>query len=234
MEQTTRGTFRVLESTRGDDEWLLLDVESGDPTYVPATGYEGELAETAASLEPGNRVEADLGWTDGRARFVALAVVTATRFHFVRTTEPLFEAAQRCWRDAVEHGEGMNSRVTYGTDGEPNGVVYTFAEQPGQRDLFEEFRDGGKPLEPLLVRAAGGRDALDGDGEGDADERDAPADTDHPDPPFETFVLVHPEHPFVTVYIVFDPAGFLAETVRDTYLEDIDTGSGSGGLADRL
>jgi hypothetical protein len=236
MEQTTQGTFRVLESTRADDEWLLLDVESGDPTYVPATGYDGDLAETAMNLEPGNRVDAELGWSDGQARFVALSVVTATRFYFVRTTEPLFEAAQRCWRDAVEHGEGMNSRVTYGTDGEPNGVVYTFAEQPGQRDLFEELRDGGKPLEPLLVRAAGGRDALDGGGEGDADESD-PADTAHPDPPFETFVLAHPEHPFVTVYIVFDPAGFLAETVRDTYLDDTDDtddATGSGGLADRL
>jgi hypothetical protein len=226
MEQTTRGTFRLLESTREADEWLLLDVESGDPTYVPATGYEGDLAETVASLEPGNRVDADLAWTDGQARFAALAVVTATRFHFFRTTEPLFEAAQRCWRDAVEHGAGMNSRVTYDTDGEPNGVVYTFAEQPGQRDLFEEFRDGGKPLEPLLVRAAGGRESL--EGEADAGDDESPA------PPFETFVLAHPEHPFVTVYIVFDPDGFLAETVRDTYLEDTDTGNSSGGLADRL
>ncbi|WP_255198475.1 DUF6663 family protein [Halorarius litoreus] len=224
MEQTTAGTFRVLASTRGDDEWLLLDVESGDPTYVPATGYEGALAETAADLEAGNRVDAELAWSDGQARFAALTITAPTRFYFIRTTETLFEAAKRCWNDAVEEGSGMNSRVTYGTDSEPNGIVYTFAEQPGQRDLFEEFRDGVKPLEPLLVRAAGGREAYDTD--------------DGPEPPFETFVLSHPDHPFVTVYIVLDPDGFLAETVRDTYLD----GDGSahddeddvGGLADRL
>ncbi|WP_255151382.1 DUF6663 family protein [Halorarius halobius] len=214
MEQTTEGTFRVLASTRRDDEWLLLDVESGDPTYVPATGYDGALAERVAELEPGNRVEATLSWTDGDARFADLTRVSESRVHFVRTTEPLFEAAERCWRDAREQNAGMNSRVTHGTDGEPNGVVYTFAEQPGEQDLFEEFRDGVKPLEPLLVRAAGGRDG----------------GADAPDPPFETFVLAHPDQPFVTVYIVLDPDGYLAETVRDTYLDEV----GSGGLADRL
>lgn len=224
MEQTTRGTFRALASTREADEWLLVDVESGDPTYVPGSGYEGDLAEAVADLEPGNRVEATLAWDDGEARFADLAVQTRTRVRFVRTTEPLFEAATRCWNDAVEQGSGMNSRVTVGTDGEPNGVVYTFAEQAGSRDLFEEFRDGVKPLEPLLVRAAGGREevAERGGEEGDGAE-----------PPFETFVVAHPDHPFVTVYIVLDPEGFLAETVRDTYLAGSDADE-PGGLADRL
>ncbi|MFC7176561.1 DUF6663 family protein [Halosegnis marinus] len=150
MEQTTTGTYRVLPG-RDDDEWLLLDVESGDPTYVP----RGD----APDLAVGNRVRADLAWRDGDPRVESAAVTDATRFRFVRTTETMFEAATRCWEGAVESGSGMNSRVTYGTDGDPNGVVYTFAKQPGQRDLFEEFRDGVKPLEPLLVRAAGGREA---------------------------------------------------------------------------
>lgn len=224
MEQTTTGIFRVLASTRDSAEWLLLDVENGDPTYVPAAGYDGELADAVAALEPGNRVRATLAWDDGTPRFADLVVETDTRVQFVRTTQPLFEAAKRCWNEAVETGAAMNSRVTRGTDGEPNGVVYVFAAQPGRRDLFEEFRDGVKPLEPLLDRALEGAE-----------------------PPLETFVLEHPEHPFVTVYVVLDPDGFLAETVRDTFLdgdedsvgggdgEDGGSGAGEGGgLADRL
>lgn len=210
MEQTTAGRYRVLESTRNRDEWLLLDAESGDPTYVPSTGYDGAVADAVDALKPGNQISATLAWDDGTARFAELSVDDATRFWFARTEETLFEAAKRCWNDAVETGAAMNSRVTHDTDGEPNGVVYVFAAQPGQRDLYEEFRDGVKPLEPLLARTA-----------------------DAADPPFETFVLVHSDHPFVTVYIVLDPDGFLAETVRDTYFEEADTGTG-GGLADRL
>lgn len=224
MEQTTAGTFRTLASTRDSAEWLLLDVESGEPTYVPASGYDGELADAVAALEPGNRVRATLTWDDGTPRFAGLEVETATRVHFVRTTAPLFEAAKRCWNQAVETGAAMNSRVTRGTDGEPNGVAYVFAAQRGRRDLFGEFRDGVKPLEPLLDRALAGAE-----------------------PPLETFVLEHPDHSFVTVYVVLDPDGFLAETVRDTYLdggeepvgdndgEDGGSGAGDGGgLADRL
>lgn len=216
MRQTTEGEFRVHPSTRAADEWLLLDVEDADPTYVPADGYEGDLAETVAALEPGNRIRAELAWDEGDARFADLTVETTTRFRFVRTGEPLFRAAKRCWEEAEERGAAMNSRITRGTGGEPKGVVYTFARQPGQRDLFDEFRDGVKPLEPLLERAREGAD-----------------------PPFETFVVDHPDHPFVTVFIVLDPDGYLASTVRDTYLEgagdaDADEPTGGGGLADRL
>ncbi|PSQ35543.1 hypothetical protein BRD11_02490, partial [Halobacteriales archaeon SW_12_69_24] len=93
-------------------------------------------------------------------------------------------------------GEPMNSRVTYGTDNEPNGVVYTFADQPGSRDLLAEFRDGGKPLEPLVDRAARSEDV---------------------EPPFSVYVI-EPEEPFLVVYIVLEPDGLLDETVADTYL----------------
>jgi len=241
MEQTTTGSYRVLPG-RDDDEWLLLDVERGDPTYVPRTpGSDdratGDRADTTA-LAPGNRVDATLEWVDGDPHVASYEVVDATRFRFARTTEPMFEAATRCWTDAVERDSGMNSRVTYGTDGEPNGVVYTFAKQPGQRDLFAEFRDGVKPLEPLLVRAAGGREAYDaatGSAKAASDDSTSAegAPDDAPTPPFETFVVDAVDEPFVAVYIVLDPDGFLAETVRDTYL-DAETEGASGGLADRL
>jgi hypothetical protein len=187
---TTEGVYRVLESTRDEDErdgeeWLLLDVETGDPTYV----RRGDLDAAA-----GNRVRATITWPDGEPRVEESGVLTDTRFAFTRTREPLFEDANACWRDAQEAGEAMASRVTHGTDGGPNGVVYTFAEQPGSRDLYEEFRDGGKPLDPLLARLA-----------------------ESVDPPFEAFVIDHTGEPFVLVLLAFERDGLLAGTVRETY-----------------
>ena len=187
---TTEGVYRVLESTRDEDErdgeeWLLLDVETGDPTYVP----RGDLDAVA-----GNRVRATITWPDGDPQVEEHEVLTDTRFAFTRTREPLFEDAHACWRDAEEAGEAMASRVTHGTDGEPNGVVYAFAEQPGSRDLYEEFRDGGKPLDPLLARLA-----------------------ESVDPPFEAFVIDHTGEPFVLVLLAFERDGLLAGTVRETY-----------------
>ena len=187
---TTEGVYRVLESTRSEDErdgeeWLLLDVETGDPTYVPR-----EDLDAAA----GNRVRATLVWPEGDPRVEEYEVAADTRFAFTRTREPLFQDAHACWRDAREAGEPMASRVTHGNDGDPNGVVYTFAEQPGSRDLYEEFRDGGRPLEPLLARLA-----------------------ESVDPPFEAFVVDHTDEPFVFVLLAFERDGLLAGTVRETY-----------------
>lgn len=187
MTPRTDGPFRVLPG-RTDDERLLLDVESADPTYVDR--------EALPDVAVGNRVDADLSFSEGEPIVESATVETETAFRFVRTHEPVFEAARNCFEAARAEGEAMNSRVTYGTDGDPNGVVYTFAEQPGSRDLFEEFRDGGKPLEPLVDRAARSEGA---------------------DPPFSVWVL-DPEEPFVLVYIVLDPDGILEETMRDTYL----------------
>lgn len=187
MNPTTTGTYRVLASTRAADEWLFLDAESGDPTYVPDDALpDGDLAE-------GNRVRATVAWEGEEPRVEDLTVETRTRFRFGRTDAGLFEAAVDCWHD--RGGDPMNSRVTYSNDRDPVGVVYTFAAQPGERDLFAEFRDGVKPLEPLVRKAAEGRD-----------------------PPFEVFVLDPLPREFVVVYIVFDPDGVLARTVRDTYL----------------
>jgi len=183
----TDGPFRVLPG-RTDDEWLLLEAKSADPTYIDRAA----LPDVAV----GNRVDADLSFEDGEPVIESPVVESETTFRFVRTDEPVFEAAQNCFEAARAEGEAMNSRVTYSTDNEPNGVVYTFAEQPGSRDLFEEFRDGGKPLEPLVDRAAHPEDA---------------------DPPFSVWVL-DPEASFVLVYIVLDPDGILEETMRDAYL----------------
>ena len=187
---TTEGVYRVLESTRGEDErddeeWLLLDVETADPTYVPRADLDAAA---------GNRIRARLVWPDGDPRVEEAEVLTDTRFAFTRTREPLFQDARACWRDAEAAGEAMASRVTRGTDGEPNGVVYAFAEQPGSRDLYEEFRDGGKPLDPLLARLA-----------------------ESVEPPFEAFVVDHTDEPFVVVLLAFERDGLLAGTVRETY-----------------
>jgi hypothetical protein len=186
-EQTTEGKYRVLESTREREEWLLLDVADADPTYVPK-------GEAAGSLEPGNRVRAELVWADGDPQFADFEVLEATTFAFTRTREDLFGDAHGAFRDARDAGEAMGSRVLVGQAGAPVGVVYTFADQPGQRDLFEEFRDGVKPLEPLLVRLA-------------EDEN----------PPFAGFVVDHVEEPFLAVVLAFDHEGMLAQTVRETY-----------------
>ena len=193
-EQTTEGAYRVLESTREREEWLLLDVETAAPTYVAREGYDEPLQSAVEGLEPGNRVHAELVWVDGDPRFAAVEVREETTFAFTRTREDLFGDAHGAWRDAEEAGQPMGSRVLIGQAGEPVGVVYAFAKQPGQRDLFEEFRDGVKPLEPLLERLA------------EAEE-----------PPFAAFVLDHHDQPFVAVTLAFEPDGMLARTVRETY-----------------
>lgn len=199
--------LRVLDSTRAADEFLLLDPETADPTYVARTGYDDPLAERVASVEAGNLVECAVDWTDERPRFADCEVVERTRFAFTRDVTNLFEAAVECWREAEYAGEAMNSRLTRGTDGDVNGVCYVFADQRGRRDLFEEFRDGTKPLDPLLA-------AVDG-----------------ADPPYEVFVLDPADHPFVVVYIALERGGLLARTVRETYGLDGD-GEGSEDSGD--
>lgn len=185
--------YRVLDSTRAADEFLLLDPETADPTYVAREGYEGTLADRVAAVEAGNLVAAEIDWSGERPRFADCEVVERTRFAFARGVTNLFEAAVECWREAEYAGEAMNARLTRGTDGDVNGVCYVFADQPGSRDLFEEFRDGTKPLDPLLARVEGA------------------------DPPYELFVLDPADHPFVVAYIALDRGGLLARTVRETY-----------------
>ncbi|ELZ87663.1 hypothetical protein C453_04899 [Haloferax elongans ATCC BAA-1513] len=216
MEVTTAGQFRVYRSPRDRDETLLLerpddDVDWSDPstateaeeafspTYVPSDGYEGELAETVAALEPGHVVDATLAWDDGDPRFASLDILDETRFRFVGATTGLFDAAKETWRSVQDAGEAMGSRVTYSTERDPNAVLYVFAKQSGARDLFEEFRDGVLPLDPLVGRV---------------DEQ-----ADAPDAPREVFVMRPLDESFVLVAIAFDKAGLFARTMRETYCE---------------
>lgn len=193
MIATTDGRFRVLDSPRGDEEQLFLDIEEFDPTYVPLSGH-GNLEEQVAGLQPGYLVDATLSWKDDEPTVTDLAVIKRTLFTFADSVTGLFEAAQETWEAAVADGEAMRSRITHSTDGDPNGALYVFAEQPGAQDLFSEFADGQRPLEPLLARV------------------NESNDDDH-----EVFVLRPAGDPFVVVYIVFEKTGFLADTVRDTY-----------------
>lgn len=193
MTPTTTGRFRVLDSPSGDDEWLLLDVESFDPTYVPRSGHDAVDGQVD-DLRPGYLIDATLAWDDDEPAVTELRVVKRTLFEFADGVTGLFEAAQETWQAALAEGDGMRSRITRSTDNEPNGALYVFADQPGAQDLLAEFADGQRPLEPLLERV------------------NESHDDDH-----EVFVLRPAEEPFVVVYIVFEKAGMLADTVRDTY-----------------
>ena len=186
MQPTTTGRYRVLESPRDPGELLLVDVETTDPTYVEVGGE--------SDLRPGYLIEATLSWDDGTPRIADCSVEKETLFEFVDDATNVFEAARETWEGARAGGDGMNSQVTYDTDGEPNGVVYVFAEQTGARDIWEEFRGGVLPLEPLVDRLS---------------EFD---DCDH-----EVFVMRPRAEPCVIVYLVRRKGSMLADTVRDTY-----------------
>ena len=190
MTGYTEGPFRVLPG-RHDGEVLLVDVNSADPIYVDRSSIS--VPGGTSELAVGNRIGADLSWAGEKPLLSDVTVETDTRFRFRHTDEQLFEAARSCFEEARAEGEAMNSRVTYDTSRNPNGIVYTFAEQPGSRDLFAEFRDGTKPLDPLLDRAAEGSE-----------------------PPFSVWIL-DSDAPFLVVYIVLDPDGLLESTMADTY-----------------
>lgn len=159
-----------------------------------------DLAGTVAALEPGYVIEASLQWDDSEARFAACSITNRTRIQYADGVTGVFEKAKETWHDAQVAGAAMNSAVTYSTGKDPNGVVYTFAKQRPPRDLFEEFRTGATPIEPLIQRV-------------DAEHADA-GDTEAER---AVFVLNPADEEFVLLYIVFDRDGMLAKTVRDTY-----------------
>jgi hypothetical protein len=252
MEPTTTGRYRVL-NRQPDGTILLVDLAEATaaatgedpeadlrPIAVTPPGVadseteeidlDPETAETIADLEPGYVVEATLAWADGDARFLDCSVTNRTRIQFADGVTGIFEKAQETWHDAKVAGDGMNSAVTYSTGKEPNGVVYVFAKQSPPRDLFEEFRSGATPIEPLIQQvdadheaaadaAADTVDAGDvGDAGDDSDEEATDADeTPDDDTERAVFVMNPADEEFVLIYIVFKKDGMLAQTVRDTY-----------------
>lgn len=248
MEPTTTGRFRVLDR-QPDGTILLVDLDEATAAVTeseadmrpiavtpPAAGDEAvadsETVETISDLHPGYVVEADLAWHDSDARFVDCEITKRTRIQYADGVTGLFEKAKETWHDAQVAGDAMNSAVTYSTGKEPNGVVYVFAKQDPPRNLFEEFRTGATPIEPLIQRVNSTYETDDSEGDG-TDEDDTVAseastdsedaaesdvDTaDEADTERAVFVLNPADEPFVVIYIVFRKEGMLAQTVRDTY-----------------
>jgi hypothetical protein len=224
MDLKTSGRYRVLGRPRDPDELLLVSVSDLDvdpeasarsavtdetsadpdeafaPTYVDTTGYDGALADAVTSLRAGTLVDATLTWSDGDPRFESFDVVAESVFEFYDGVTGIFEAAKQTWMVAEADNAAMNGRVTKNTDGEPNGALYVFAKQAGARDLFEEFRTGVTPLDPLVRRADRGESI--------------PPETEQAR---AVFVLRPADEPFLVVYVVFRRDGVLAETLRSTY-----------------
>ena len=236
MEPTTTGRFRVLDR-RPDGTILLVDLADAiaaatgedpdadlrpiavtppavDDPETDAHDIDAETVDTIRSLEPGYVVEAELAWDDSDAAFLDCEITNRTRIQYADGVTGLFEKAQETWHDAQVAGEAMNSAVTYSTGKEPNGVVYVFAKQDPPRDLFEEFRTGATPIEPLIQRVNATHDGGAADTTADDDAVDNASDDEAER---AVFVLNPADEPFVVVYIVFRKDGILAQTVRDTY-----------------
>lgn len=194
MQTTTAGQYRVLGDAPDRDGLLLLDRADHEPVLVASDGYDGDLADGVAALRPGYLVDATLAWDDGDARFESVDVEKRTLFSFARGVSGLFEAALETMEEAHQEGLGVTGRPTFSTDNEPNGAVYAFAQQPGERDVFDEIRTGALPVEPLIDRL---------------DEED--------DDAHEVFVFDPLDHDFVVVYLVLHRDSVLSDTVRDTY-----------------
>jgi hypothetical protein len=171
----------------------LLDLETFEPVVTASEGHDAPVGD----VRPGYLVEADLDWSTAEPTVRSLSVVRPTLYAFADGIDPVFEVARETWTEARSTGDSMNSRVTRNTDNEVIGVVYVFAED-GLSDVggvFEEFRDGARPLEPLVDRV---------------NDSDGPV-------PREVFVLRPPEGEFVVVTIAFRKGGRFADTLRETY-----------------
>jgi hypothetical protein len=172
-----------------DDTLRFLSRDTFESTVVPTDA-------AVADLQPGNLVEATLSEAGVDPAVESLSVVRPTRYQFADAIDPVFEVAEDLWAEAKLAGEGMESQVTRNTDGEVNGVCYVFAEDDlGGR--FAEFRDGSRPLDPLVDRIN---------------------ESENADPaPRAVFVLRPPDQQFVIVVIALEADGQFATTLRDTY-----------------
>lgn len=196
MAATESGTYRVFESDRGDSELLLVERDAEEPTYVRADGYDEPLASTVAELRPGYLVDATLDWgTDGPPAFADLEIRTRTLFAFVDGTPDIFEHARETFEEGKREHMPIGSNVTYGTDGEANGVIYTVAKQRGEQDVFADLSTGRMTMEPMIEKLRDGDAA----------------------PPYEVFVIRPADEPFVVVYLALEKGGLLADTIRDEY-----------------
>jgi hypothetical protein len=184
------GTYRVLPET-DDGRRRLLDRETYEPVVLAAEGHDAPVVD----LRAGYLVDAALDWSSADPTVESLTVARPTLYTFADEVDPMFELAQETWEDARASGDGMSAQQTRNTDGAVNGVVYVFAES-GDRGRFEEFRDGTRPLEPLVDRVNDGDDAPE---------------------PREVFVLRDLEGAFTAVTITLAKDGQFAETIRDTY-----------------
>lgn len=216
MQATTSSEFRVLDVPVGSSgEFTLLDRTAMEPTIVVGASEDADIEDVVAGLRPGYVVDAMLEWTDGTARFADVTVSSYTLIQYADAVSGLFEAALETMEEARREGLGVTGRPTFRTDGEPNGAVYAFAEQRGERDIFEEIRSGTLPLEPLIDRLESSEGAA-------MESAGAPvgtttAGTDDAQPDHEIFVMRPVEHDYVVVYLVERRDSLLADTVRDTY-----------------
>ena len=168
----------------------LFDRETYDPVVVRLEGSDPRLDD----VHPGYLLDATLDWSAPEPVVEELSVQRPTLYTFVDGIEPVFEVARDVWQEARASGDGMNSRVTRNTDGEVNGVCYVFAE-PSLDDRLAEFREGARPLEPLVDRVNETGDAA----------------------PREVFVFRPVDGEFVVVTIALEKGGHFATTLRETY-----------------
>ena len=182
-------SYRVL-ATPEAGTLRLLDRENYEPVVTASDGHDARTDD----LRPGYLVDAALDWSTPEPTIKSLSVRRPTLYAFADDIEPVFDVAQETWSEAQLAGDSMNSRVTHNTDNEVNGVLYVFGED-GARGMFESFRDGERPLEPLVDKV---------------NEQDEQA-------PREVFVLRPASGEFVIVTIALQKGGRFADTLRETY-----------------
>ncbi|WP_244605198.1 DUF6663 family protein [Halorussus halobius] len=168
----------------------VLDRATYEPVVTADDGHDAPVDD----VRPGYLVDAALDWSSAEPTVESLSVRRPTLYAFADDVDPVFEVAREAWSDARAVGDAMNSRVTRNTDNEVNGVLYVFADG-GATSTFEEFRDGARPVEPLVEKV---------------NDRDGPA-------PREVFVLRPESREFVVVTIALRKGGRFADTLRDTY-----------------
>jgi hypothetical protein len=196
MPATESGIYRVFDHDFEDDAYLLVEKGTEEPMPVRTVEYDEPLQSTVDSLLPGHLVAATVEWPpEGHPFFVDLSVETRTVFEFVDGLDDIFEEAEKTFQQGVREHMAISSNVTYGTDGEPNGAIYTFAKQDSEKDIFEELRTGKLTMEPMIEKL----------GDGGAD------------PPYEVFVLRPEDADFIVVYLTLEKNGLLARTIREEY-----------------